>query len=325
MTNQISTTDATTAQVIGENLSANAAAPAAATAVVFTVKADDIVVGNVAKIKRHPDAGILVVIPGNPMAFMPNRCVTGKNEAEKSARRAHLIANPGTEISVSVMGEPTVETVKDKQVGRIKVSEQRAVIAAEQAEFAAKADERKAALEAAIASLVVGSVVEGSVRPASKNSDRNDGTKYTYGAFVTVADGVTGLLHVKEIDGGNRGLEAILAAGKVAVEILDVKIENGQPRITLSQKSVGEKAQSEAFFAKCPVGTKVKGKVVKTGEQAGNLHGRIVELESGIRLFLCDDDTCVKSESSLAKGASTRVIITGEFVGGMVRVTRRGV
>jgi predicted RNA-binding protein with RPS1 domain len=303
-------------------VSVSPATPAAPAAIVFTVKENDIVTGTVAKIKQHPDKGILVVIAGNPMSFMPNGCVAGKNEAEKAARRAHLIANPGTEISIAVMSPPSVETVKGKQVGRIKVSEQRAVIAAERAQQATKAAERSQAIETAVAALVIGSVVEGTVRgPATKPSDRKDGTTYTYGAFVTVGDGISGLLHVKQIEGGHRALEAILADGKVEVEILDAKVENGQPRVQLSQKSAGQKA----FFADYPVGTKVKGKVVKTGEQADSLHGRVIELARGVNVFLCEDDACVKSESSLAKGNSTRVIITGETAGGMVRVTRRGV
>jgi ribosomal protein S1 len=300
--------------------------PASPAAITFTVKADDIVTGTVAKIKQHPDKGVLVVIPGNPMAFMPNGCIAGRTEAEKTARRAFLIANPGTEVSVSVMSEPTVETVKGKPAGRIKVSEQRAVIAAEKAKQAAKAEERNAAIAAAIASLVPGTVVEGIVRgPASKDSDRKDGTKYTYGAFVTVAPGVSGLLHVKQIEGGHRGLDTILAEGKVTVEIVEAKMENGQPRIQLSQKSVAEKASSEAFFDQYPVGAKVKGTVVKTGEQVGNMHGLIIKLPSGDHVFLSGDDTFVRSESSLAKGNSTRVVITDEIVDGIVRVTRKGV
>jgi ribosomal protein S1 len=299
-----------------------AVVPASPAAIVFTVKADDIVTGTIAKIKQHPDKGLLVVIPGNPMAFMPNGCVAGKKEDEKIARRAHLIANPGTEISISVMSEPTVEEVKGKKVGRIKVSEQRAVMVAEKAKQTEKLAERNAAIEAGVASLVPGTIVEGIVRgPASKDSDRNDGSKYTYGAFVTVAPFVSGLLHVREIDGGHRALEAILASGKVEVEILDAKMENGQPRIQLSQKSVGQKA----FFDQYPVGAKVKGTIVKTGEQVDNEHGRVIQLPSGAKVFLNDDDTCVKSDTALAKGNSTRVIITNESVGGMVRVTRRGV
>jgi len=308
--------------------------PASPAAIVFTVKADDIVTGTVAKIKQHPDKGVLVVIPGNPMAFMPNGCIAGRTEAEKTARRAFLLANPGTEISVSVMSEPTVETVEKQvkgqtvkvQAGRIKVSEQRAVIAAEKAKQAAKAEERNAAITAAIASLVPGTVVEGIVRgPASKDSDRKDGTKYTYGAFVTVATGVSGLLHVKQIADGHRGLDTILAEGKVTVEIVEAKMENGQPRIQLSQKSVAEKASSEAFFDQYPVGAKVKGTVVKTGEQVGDMHGLIIKLPSGDHVFLSGDDTFVRSESSLAKGNSTRVVITDEIVDGIVRVTRKGV
>ncbi len=298
-----------------------AVVPATPAAIVFTVKANDTVKATVAKIKQHPDKGILLVIAGNPMSFMPNGCVAGKNDAEKAARRQFLLATPDTEIEVSVMSEPTVETVKGKQVGRIKVSEQRAVMAADKAKQATRIAERTAAIEQAVASLVVGSIVEGVVRgPASKDSDRKDGTKHTYGAYITVAPNVSGLLHSKEINGGHRALEAILASGKVEVEILSAKMENGQPRIQLSQKSVGQKE----FFAQYPVGATVKGKIVKTGEQVDNLHGRIITLGSGANVFLCDEDTHVKSETSLAKGNSTRVTITGEIVGGMARVTRKG-
>jgi ribosomal protein S1 len=301
------------------------ATPAVPAAIVFTVKANDIVKGTIAKIKQHPDKGILVVIAGNPMSFMPNGCVAGKNDAEKATRRAFLLANPGTEIEVAVMSEPTIETVKgpkgEKQVGRIKVSEQRAVMVADKAKQAARNAERTAAIEEAVASLVEGTVIEGVVRgPASKDSDREPGKQYTYGAYITVAPNVSGLLHVKEIDGGHRALEAILASGKATVEILSAKMEDGRPRIQLSQKTVGQKE----FFAQYPVDATVKGKIVKTGEQVDNLHGRIIVLGSGARVFLCDDDSHVKSESSLAKGNSTRVTITSEIVGGMVRVTRKG-
>ncbi|MBU6454555.1 MAG: hypothetical protein KGS72_22490 [Cyanobacteria bacterium REEB67] len=294
---------------------------AAAPAITFTVKADDTVRGTIAKIKNHPAKGLLVAIEGNPMAFMPNGCIAGRNDAEKAARRAELLAAPGTEVTVSVMGEPTIEHNNGKAQGRIKVSEQRAVIAAEKAARAAKASERSAALQAAVDALVPGSVIEGKVTSvASKPSDRNDGSTYAYGVFVAVAPNVNGLLHVKQIEGGHRALESIVAAGTVTVEVLEASIENGVPRVQLSQKSVA----SKAFFDQYPEGAKVKGTVVRVGEVADNLHGRIVELGSGDKVFLADDDTFVKSESALARGNSTRVVITGEIVGGFVRVTRKG-
>ncbi|MBS1990998.1 MAG: hypothetical protein JSS83_10800 [Cyanobacteria bacterium SZAS LIN-3] len=297
------------------------AAAVEANTVAITVKDGDIVTAKVAKIKNHPQPGVLVVIEGNPMAFLPNGCIAGKNNEEKAARRAQLIANPGTEIQVSIMGAPTVELVKGKMVGRIKVSEQRAVIAAEKTARAAKAAERNAAIEAAVASLVPGSVVVGNVKGvASKDSDRNPGEKYVYGAFVQVAPGVTGLLHMKEIAGGRRALDAMVEAGQVEVEILSAKVENGEPRVQLSQKSVG----ARAFFDQYPEGSTVKGKIVKTGEVVDNLHGRVIELSSGDKVFLADDDAHVKSESALARGNSTRVVITTDIVGGMVRVHRRG-
>jgi predicted RNA-binding protein with RPS1 domain len=298
---------------------------ASAAAIVFTVKDGDIVVATVAPTKNHPPKGVLVVIPGNESwAFLPNGCIAGKNEAEKTARRAVLLANVGSEIKVAVIGEPTVTERKGKPAGNIKVSEQRAVMVAEKAVRAAQASERAEAIAATVASLVVGSIVEGTVTgPASKDSDRNPGTKHIYGAFIRVADGVSGLLHVKQIEGGDRGLADILAKGKAKVEIQDASMVDGQPRISLSQKSVGEKAL--VTWAMDRLGKKVKGKVVKTGEMAGNLHGRIIELLSGDKVFLADDDMNVKSETSLARNNTTTVIITDEIVDGMVRVTRRGV
>jgi len=298
-----------------------AVATAPVAAISFTVKENDIVTGTVAKIKKHPDQGVLIVIAGNPMSFLPNGCVAGKNNEEKAARRAELIANPGTEVQVSIMGQPTVELVKGKQVGRIKVSEQRAIIAAEKNARASRAAERNAAIEAAVASLEVGSIVTGTVKGvASKDSDRNPGEKHVFGVFVNVAPNVSGLLHVKEIVGGNRAIDALIKAGTVEVEILSASVENGAARVQLSQKSVDQKA----FFDQYPEGSKVKGKIVKTGEVVGDLHGRILELASGARVFLAEDDSNVKSESSLAKGNNTTVTITSEMIGGMVRVTRRG-
>jgi len=307
------TTDATSSAPV--NAQANAPT------VVITVKDGDIVTGSVAKIKKHPDQGVLIVIEGNPMAFLPNGCLAGKNNDEKSARRAELIANPGSEIKAVVMGEPTVELVKGKMVGRVKLNEQRAVVAADKQARAARQAERTAALETAVAALPVGSVVTGKVKGvASKDSDRNPGEKYVYGVFVQVADGVTGLLHLKEIAGGRRALEAIAASSEVEVEIISAKMENGEARVQLSQKSVGQKA----FFDQYPVGSKVKGKVVKTGEVEGDLHGRVIELASGDKVFLADDDANVKSESSLARGNNTTVTITDTMAGALVRVTRRG-
>jgi ribosomal protein S1 len=299
------------------------ASPATQAEIVITVKDGQIVTGKVAKVKNHPAKGILVVIEGQPMSFMPNGCVAGKNDAEKAARRAVLIATPGTELQVAIMGEPTVEADKSgKMVGRIKVSEQRAVMAAEKATRDSRNAERNAALEAAVSSLVSGTIVKGAVKGvASKDSDREPGTKYVFGLYVEVAPGVSGLLHVKEIEGGHRAVDAIVAKGSAEVEILSAEIVDGKPRVQLSQRSVGQKA----FFDQYPVGAKVKGEIVKVGEQAGNLHGRIIRLPSGTNVFLCDDDSNVKSESALARGNQTRVIITDEVVGGMVRVTRRGV
>jgi len=307
-----------------------AAAPVAAASaapIVFTVKANDIVKAKVANIKNHPPKGVLVVIEGNPMAFMPNACIAGKDEEEKANRRTGLVGNPGYEISVSILGEPTIETVHGRQVGRIKVSEQRAVFAAEKAEreaqYAERKAEHKAAIAAAVASLVEGSVITGAVRgPATKDSDREPGTKYTFGVYVGVAPDLSGLLHVKAIEGGDRGIDRILAAASVDVVIVSAKMVDGKPRIELSQVKAAQTAL--ATWAMDRLGKKVKGKVVKTGEMAGDLHGRIIELLSGDRVFLCDDDMNVKSETSLTKGNTTTVIITDQIVGGMVRVTRRG-
>jgi ribosomal protein S1 len=204
------------------------------------VKKGQITTARVANIKKHPKQGILCAIEGNPLGFMPNVWVDGKDANEKAARRAFLIANPGTEISVAVIGEPTVQMDKGGPVGRLKLSEQRAVITAKRAAAAKKKAERKAALEATVASLVVGNVYEGTVKGvATKNSVRNPGTMYNYGAFVQIAPGVTGLLHVKQIQGGHRSLEAILAEGTVAVEILSAWIKHGQPRVQLSHSAVG--------------------------------------------------------------------------------------
>jgi len=298
------------------------ATPAAPAAIVFTVKANQLVKATVAKVKNHPEKGVLVVIDGNPMAFMPNGCVAGRNDAEKAANRKQLVANPGTEIEVVVMSEPTVEEVKGKQVGRIKVSQQRAVIQREKEKQAERQAERQAAVEAAVATLVEGSVVEGKVRgPASKDSDRNPGEKYVYGVFVEVAPNVSGLLHSKEIIGGSRGIDKIIAAGTVSVSIVKASIENGQPRIQLSQTA----AQSAEFFNQYPAGAKTKGTVVKTGVDIDKLHGRILELASGAQVFLSDEDMNVENEKNLAKGQNTRVTITGEIVGGMPRVTRRDI
>ena len=259
------------------NITSNSVADTANT-ISFTVKENDIVKAVVAKIKNHPAKGLLVSIDGNPMAFMPNGCIAGRTDADKAARRAELLANPGSEITVAVMSEPSVEMIKGKAEGRIKVSEQRAVIASEKADRAAKASVRTAAMQAAVDALVPGSIVVGTVKGvASKPSDRNDGTTYTFGVFVEVGDNLSGLLHVKQIEGGMRAIESFVKAGKVEVEVLEASIENGVPRIQLSQKSVA----SKAFFDQYPVGAKVKAKVVRTGEVEGNLHGRILELELG--------------------------------------------
>ena len=67
--------------------SANNTASSSNTAaeITFTVKDGDTVVGTIAKVKNQPAKGLLVVIAGNPMAFMPNGCIAGRTDADKAA------------------------------------------------------------------------------------------------------------------------------------------------------------------------------------------------------------------------------------------------
>jgi len=295
--------------------------PASNNDIVFTVSDGQTVEVKVASVKNHPKEGVLVHVDGH-MGIPPTSLISGKNAEQKQTRRSQLIAAPGTELTVQLMDAPSVKEIKGKLVGRITVNEQRAVQAAERANRANQDAERQAALEASVAALVLGSIIEGDVKDvASKESTREPGTQYVYGVFVSVGNGLSGLLHVRNIDGGDRGLKAIIAAGKAKFEIVSATVENGRPRIQLSQSSVALKE----FYNQYPVGARVRGsKVIRTSEVADDLHGRIIELPSGARAFLADDDMNVKNESSLAKGNTTTVVITDQVVGGMVRVTRRG-
>ena len=98
-----------------------------------------------------------------------------------------------------------------------------------------------------------------------------------YGAFMELADGVEGLIHVSEMSWTKRITKAsdVLGVGdEVEAVVLDIKKES--KKISLGLRQV-EQNPWEALAEKYPVGTKIKGKVRNMTS-----YGAFVEIENDI-------------------------------------------
>ena len=142
----------------------------------------------------------------------------------------------------------------DRRRGNIVVS-RRAVVEESRAE----------ARDEALQTLSEGQIVDGIVRVITE-----------YGAFVEVADGIDGLLHVTDMAWRRVGAPAeIVETGQeVKVKIIKINRETGRLSLGMKQLDSNPWENAEAQF---PVGTRVKGRVTNIAT-----YGAFVELEGGI-------------------------------------------
>lgn len=286
----------------------------------ITVEIGNVVEGVIARV-THPKDGILVSIPDNPMAFMPNPTLIGRNRDEKDARRTALIAEPGTTVRVLVTdrkdaGHDPANPTKQ----RLIINEAKPHMAALEQARTEREAARTAATREALDALVVGTVVEGKVvKLATKDSDRTPGEKFTFGAYVDLG-GVSGLLHNREM------AQPVSEGETIKVLIMSKEMQGDKPRIALSTVKA-EEVSLEAELRDCLVaGQKTTGRDLKQ-DNIGGVRGFTMFVgEVAIPAFLPEDDANVKSLASLTSGSRTaRVIITGEvFAGKYALVTRQG-
>jgi len=97
-----------------------------------------------------------------------------------------------------------------------------------------------------------------------------------FGAFINIAPGVDGLLHITDMSWGriSHPSELLAVGDKIEVVLLDTDRATGKLSLGLKQKTPNP---WEAVESKYPVGSRVKGKVVNIVS-----YGAFVELEKGI-------------------------------------------
>lgn len=323
-TNTIITTvdGAAMIETVIANVTANIAgttAPAVPASVINLV-VDQVVTGKVSSRKDRNAKGLLIEIDGNPMAYLPKVALAGRNDAARSARFDALVKTPGSEIEV-VVTSAGMEDIKGVSMPRIKLSEVKLLMMRDQADREA----RENALADAVAALPVGELITGTVLGrATTKSDKNDGSEHCFGLFVEVAPGLKGLLHVSEIAGDMKSQRARLdtAAGtKVTVEVKEAFIDGGRVFIKVSEKS----AVTRQAMARVPAGSKVTATVIKA-DIVGDDHGLLVNI-GNLKGFLPESEANVGNIASLTKNRNqtVKVIVTGEMVGDLIKVTRKGV
>lgn len=286
----------------------------------ITVEIGHVVEGVVARV-THPKDGVLVSIPDNPMAFMPNPTLIGRNRDEKYARRATLIGEPGTPVQVLVTdrkdaGHDPANPTKQ----RLIVNEAKPHMASLEKARSEREAAHTASVRAAFDALEVNTVVAGKVvKLAKKDSTRTPGEKFTFGAYVDLG-GVSGLLH-------NREMGKPVAEGEtVNVLIMGKEWSEDRPRIALSTVKAEEAELESELRSYLTEGMRTTGRDVKS-ENVGGVNGFTMFIgEVSIPAFLPADNANVKSLTSLTSGARTaRVIVTGQvFAGKYALVTREG-
>jgi len=296
-------------------------APVAVAAVSpINVTVNQIVTGKVSRRKDRNAKGLLIEIEGNPMAYLPVIALAGRNHSERDARFASLVNAPGSEVEVAIVSAG-MEEIKGVPVPRIKLSETKVFALRDEAARI----ERENALIDAVNAIEVGTVVSLIVSgPATTKSDKDDGSRHCFGAFVDIG-GIKGLLHVSEVAGDTpkaqrTRLDNFSTGCTVEVEIIEARVEGGRAFVRVSEKAAALKKAMERL----PVGSKVSATVVGS-DVVGNEHGLIVNI-GGIKAFLPEADANVTNIESLTKsrGQTVKVTITAGFVDGMVKVTRKG-
>jgi len=144
----------------------------------------------------------------------------------------------------------------------------------------------------------------------------------TYGVFVSIIDGVEGLLHISDISWTRnvKNPSEMFKKGDV-VEVKIIKIDNDRKRVNLSLKHLLENPWDKVKD-KYKEGTKVKGKIKNIVS-----FGLFIELEEGIEALLHIDDISwtekIKNLNSIYKVGDEIecIVIANEYKKGKIRVS----
>ena len=144
---------------------------------------------------------------------------------------------PASKLSLSYIEDLETYLLKDIEVRVIEVNqaENRLVLSAREI----LREKEKKAMEEKIASVKVGSVVKGKVESLQ-----------TYGAFVRLEDGLSGLVHVSQISRKRvKSPKDVLSVGdEVTVKIIGLK----DGKISLSMKALEERDEEEDIKVEIP-------------------------------------------------------------------------
>lgn len=144
---------------------------------------------------------------------------------------------PASRLSLSYIEDLETYLLKDIEVRVIEVNqaENRLVLSAREI----LREKEKKAMEEKIASVKVGSVVKGKVESLQ-----------TYGAFVRLVDGLSGLVHVSQISRKRvKSPKDVLSVGdEVTVKIIGLK----DGKISLSMKALEERDEEEDIKVEIP-------------------------------------------------------------------------
>ncbi len=144
---------------------------------------------------------------------------------------------PASRLSLSYIEDLETYLLKDIEVRVIEVNqaENRLILAAREI----LREKEKKAMEEKIANVKVGSVVKGKVESLQ-----------TYGAFVRLEDGLSGLVHVSQISRKRvKSPKDVLSVGdEVTVKIIGLK----DGKISLSMKALEEKDEEEDIKVEIP-------------------------------------------------------------------------
>ncbi len=169
---------------------------------------------------------------------------------------------PGSQIDIKAVRE--IDSLIGKTMGFkvLKLNNQRSNIIVSRR--AALEEERQKKKAVTLTKLKEGSRLEGVVKNITD-----------YGVFVDLG-GIDGLLHISDISWGRITHPSEFFAVGDTVEVVVLKYDEGQERVTLGYKQM----KADPWLTvdeKYPVGEKVKGKVVSITD-----YGAFVELEEGI-------------------------------------------
>ncbi|MGI9298048.1 MAG: 30S ribosomal protein S1 [Gammaproteobacteria bacterium] len=188
--------------------------------------------------------------------------VRGGFSASVDGLRAFL---PGSLVDIFPHSDPSVFVGQKIEARPIKVNRARNSLVVS----------RRAVIERAMLEVKEGSMVE-SIKPEA----RFRGTVRAivdYGAFVEIASGIYGLLHITDISWKHTAsIENVFAVGD-EIEVMVLSVDREKGRIALGMKQL-QPNPWEFFDRAHPVGSRMFGKVTRAQE-----YGVFVEVEDGVQ------------------------------------------